>query len=236
MSGLVVVTRPRQEALLLAAELGHRGYDVLVEPMLEIARLPVSLPHLGNYSALAFTSANAVDAFAALTGERGLPAYAVGAHTAMALREAGFSAIYETGGDAGDLAQTIGESSIDGPVLHVSGKAVAQDLGDLLSPHKIAVDRIALYDAVAVKKLSQTLIKALYARTVQDVLFFSVRTAATFGTLMREGGFTEMLGSTRAICLSPSIATEASKLSWKEISITGRPTTGAALACLIPPR
>jgi len=220
--------------MLLAAELADLGYDVLVEPMLEIAPLPVSLPPLGNYSALAFTSANAIDAFVALSGERGLPAYAVGAHTALALREAGFSAIYETDGDAGALARAIGASSIDGPILHVSGKTIAQDLGDLLSPHNIAVDRIALYDAVAVKKLSETLTKALYARTVQDVLFFSVRTAATFGTLVRENVLTEMLSSIRAICLSPAIATEASKLSWKEISIAVRPTTDAALACLIP--
>jgi uroporphyrinogen-III synthase len=233
---LVVVTRPRREASLLAAELAHRGYDVLVEPMLEIAPLPVSLPPLGKYSALAFTSANAVDAFVPLSGERGLPAYAVGAHTAMALREAGFLAIYETDGDAVALAQAIGASSADGPILHISGQAVAQDLGGLLSPHRIAVDRIAIYDAIPVKKLSEPLIKALYARTVQDVLFFSARTAATFGTLVRERGLTEMLGSTRAICLSPAIATEASKLSWKEISIAVRPTTDAALNCLMPAR
>ncbi len=235
MGGLVVVTRPLNESAFLAAELTRRGYDVLVEPMLYIAQCDAALPLLDNYQALAFTSANGVDAFITLSRDRTLPAFAVGGHTADALRKAGFAKIHETNGDAATLAREIMQSSVTGArILHASGKAAAQDLGRLLSPHKIIVDRIVLYEAIPAKKFSECLVQALYACTVKDVLLFSARTAATFGTLVKESGLTDMIGSTRAVCLSNAIASEAAKLSWGKIVIAVRPTADALLDYLPP--
>jgi uroporphyrinogen-III synthase len=233
MSGRIVITRPRDEAHGLAAELNARGYDTLVEPMLEIAPLPAAIPDLGAYGALVFTSANGVRSFTALSAERSLPAYAVGTRTADALRKAGFIDVRGASGDAvllGDLVrETLGGP---GPVLHLAAKDVARDLEPLLSPAGIAVDCVALYEAVPVGSLSRVLVDALYACTIDSVLFFSVRTAATFGTLLRKHGLAEMITPVSALCLSDQVATEAAKLPWRKVMAAPQHSTGSLIALL----
>ncbi len=125
-----------------------RGYDTLVEPMLDIVPLPAAIPDLGHYRALAFTSANGVRVFAERSADRSLPAYAVGTRTADSLRKAGFTDVRGAPGDAEALAEFIGETLGGGPLLHVCAKEVARELDALLAP-AIAVDRLVLYEAVA---------------------------------------------------------------------------------------
>jgi uroporphyrinogen-III synthase len=231
--GRIVITRPREEAAGLAAELTVRGYDTLVEPMLEIAALRTPLPDLGTYRALVFTSANGVRSFADRSSERSLPAYAVGVRTADSLRRAGFTDVRGAPGDAGLLAELIRETlGNHGPVLHLSGKDVARDIEELLAPAEIAVDSVAIYEAVPVTGFSQTLVDALYACTIDSVLFFSVRTAATFGTLANKLGLAEMITSISALCLSDQVATEAGKLPWRNVLAASQNSTSAVIALL----
>lgn len=235
MSDLVVITRPRDESAALAAELTARGYRTLTEPMLDIAPLPAALPPLGKYRAIIFTSANGVHAFAAASAERSIPAYAVGGRTAATLLKAGFIDVRDAAGDAEMLAALIGRTlGNKGPLLHISGRDVARDLGSLLSPAQIAVDRVIMYEAVPVAEFSPALVAALYACTVIRVLFFSVRTVGTFGTLLRKRGLTHMISSSSALCLSSQVAAEAAKLQWRTVETASEPTA-AALTALLPP-
>ena len=233
MTDLVVITRPRDESDMLAAELKARGFETLIEPMLDIAPLPITIPPSAQYSALIFTSANGARIFAQKSGERTLPAYAVGGRTAETLRAAGFADVREASGDAEALAVLIeGTLGNRGPLLHISGRDVARDIGALLAPARIAVDRLVAYEAVAAIELSQPLVEALYACTVNHVLFFSVRTAGTFGTLLSESGLTHMISSSSALCLSAQVAAEAAKLPWRTVEIARNPTAGALTALL----
>jgi len=82
---LVLVTRPRDQSGETARLLHAAGHDVLVDPVLEIRRLPVPSAPTGVH-AIAVTSANAVHALAGLPGA---PLFAVGDATARVLRAAG---------------------------------------------------------------------------------------------------------------------------------------------------
>ncbi len=233
MTGLIVITRPRDEATGLAAELNARGFDTLVEPMLEIVPVPADIRALDSYRALVFSSANGVRSFAGRSDVRSMPAYAVGSRTAECLRMAGFADIRASSGDAEEMAGLIGATlEPKGRVLHMSGVAVARDLEILLEPSGIPVDRLTLYDAVPAAQFSQRLVDALYACTIGDVLFFSVRTAATFGTLLREHGLTDMINSISALCLSRQIADEATRLPWKRVVAAAQPTSQSLIALL----
>lgn len=235
MTGPVVITRPREEAVALAAELTARGYRTLVEPMLDIVPLPTPMPALSRYRALVFTSANGARIFAGKSEERAIPAYAVGAQTAETLRSAGFADIRDAAGDAKALAALIGRTlGNQGPLLHVSGKDVARDIGSLLAPTRIAVERLVAYEANPAVELSPALVSALYACTVIHVLFFSVRTASAFGTLIRKRGLTDMISASSALCLSSRVAAETGNLPWRTVKTASEPTS-AALAALLPP-
>jgi uroporphyrinogen-III synthase len=233
MTGRVVLTRPRDEAEGMAAELTARGYDTLIEPMLEIVQLPTPIPDLGEYRALVFTSANGVRSFAGRSADRSLPAYAVGLRTADNLRAAGFTDVRGASGDAGLLAEFVSETlGSAGPVLHISALDVARDLDALLAPAGIAVDALALYEAVPARDFSKSLVEALYACTIDSVLFFSARTAATFGTLANKLGLAEMITSISALCLSNQVAAEAKKLPWRTVMAAPEPTAQSLVALL----
>jgi uroporphyrinogen-III synthase len=230
---LVVITRPEEQARPIAATLEALGYATLIEPMLDIVWLKAELPPLGSYDALAFTSANGARAFAAQCSERNLPAYAVGETTAGALRLLGFRTICEAQGDSLAVATLIRATvGAGGRVLHVSGRAIARDLGELLAPAGIALDRVPLYDAIPAQSLSMNLVSALYARTVEFVLFLSARTARTFGTLVDKNGYASMTTSSTALCLSDAVAAASGGLPWQAVRVAAEPTVASLLALL----
>jgi len=150
------------------------------------------------------------------------------------LRKAGFTDVRGAGGDAGLLAEFVSETlGSQGPVLHVAAKDVARDLEPLLVPAGIAVDCVALYEAVPTSDFSKALVDALYACTIESVLFFSVRTAATFGTLAEKRGLAEMTSSISALCLSNQVATEARRLPWRRVMVASE-HSAASLVALLP--
>ncbi|MDF2781612.1 MAG: hypothetical protein K0S96_1416, partial [Geminicoccaceae bacterium] len=61
----VLITRPRAEAAVLAADLAERGHDVTIEPLLTIEPLPGVVAALAGAQAIVLTSANAVPALPA---------------------------------------------------------------------------------------------------------------------------------------------------------------------------
>lgn len=234
VTNLVVITRPRDEAEQVAAALQALGYRTLIEPMLRVTALPAAIPDLSAYDALAFTSANGVRAFAVKSDERALPAFAVGARTAEALAASGFTDIRIAEGDAEALARSIRKAPAVSHVLHISGVTIARDLATLLRQTGKSIERLPLYDAIPADDLSQDLVATLYACTMGRVLFYSPRTAATFGTLVNNHGLADMIRSFTAICLSGQVAAKATGLPWAGIAVAARPTSESLLS-LLPP-
>ena len=89
--GRVWVTRAQPGADRTADRLLALGYVPVVLPLLALEAIFQPNPDLSDVWALAFTSRNAVTAFAPLTPDRALPVFAVGDATAEAARAAGFA-------------------------------------------------------------------------------------------------------------------------------------------------
>jgi uroporphyrinogen-III synthase len=232
----ILLTRPRAASDLLAATLAARGYDVLIEPLIDIVPTEASLPDLGTYDALIFTSANGVTAFADRSGDRCLCSYAVGGATADALLADGFSDVRVGTGDAPQLADLIArERSAGARLLHIGGKDISHDFNVLLSHTHLIVDRIVLYEAVAATAFSKRLVEALYACTIDVVLLFSARTATLFATLIDEAGLADSCRKMDALCLSPRVLDAVSHLPWRSADTPARPTAEAMLALLDRP-
>jgi uroporphyrinogen-III synthase len=133
----VWVTRARPGAEATAARLATLGFEPLVAPLLAVRHIPGGEIDLADVTALAFTSANGVAAFAARSAERRLPVFAVGAATAAAARGQGFADVVSADGDVAALARAIGARGAVGPsgeaeILHPGPADPAGDLvGDL---------------------------------------------------------------------------------------------------------
>jgi uroporphyrinogen-III synthase len=124
------------------------GCEPLIQPLLAVEPLTPPLPDLDRFAALAFTSANGVAAFAALTPRRDRPVFAVGEATAGAAREAGFVAVRSADGDLTDLARLIAAELSQAVLLAPLAETPAGDLAaalDAAQARDVAVQTLTVY-------------------------------------------------------------------------------------------
>ena len=142
------ITRTQPAAAGTAAQVRERGHDPWVTPLLEVRPLDAEPLDLTGVGALAFTSNNGVRAFCALSSERQIRVFAVGAATAKAAWAAGFRRVLSSDRDVSVLAQGIMERrrEITGTVLHPGALEPAGDLVAALESHGVAARGVAVYD------------------------------------------------------------------------------------------
>jgi uroporphyrinogen-III synthase len=229
-----LVTRPREDAQGIAADLRGRGLEVMVEPLLDI--VPVAAPTIAtdDLQGVLATSANGIRALARALPGRGLPVWAVGDATARCARDLGYRRVESAGGDVHSLAALVRDRARPdaGALLHAAGTKLAGDLAGLLGEAGFAVRRVVLYDAHPARTLSGSLIEALTAGRLSLALFFSPRTARTFVTLAEAAGIGDRCGTVAAYALSPAVADILADLPWRAVVTAETPTQAALLAAL----
>jgi uroporphyrinogen-III synthase len=229
-----LVTRPRAEAAALAEALERRGIEALVEPLLDIHYRDAALPDLAEVQAVLCTSANGVRALARRTGERGIALFAVGEASAARARAEGFTRVESAAGNVEDLAALVRERLRPqaGRLLHVAGSDVAGDLAGALRDAGFAVDRIVLYEARPVARLSAPIVAALRNGFVDVALFFSPRTAAVFARMAEQAGLSAALRSVTAISISAAADRSLGDLAFRRRLVANKPDQDGLLGSL----
>ena len=232
----VLVTRAEGDAEKLAARLGERGYESVVENLLTIRFRPEAArgiaPFLDGVQALLFTSANGVRAFAAASARRDFRAFAVGEATAAAARAAGFAEVTSAGGAVDDLAKLVivRLKPKAGALFHAAASVTAGDLQGLLEAAGFTVRRAVLYEAAESERLSDPTRAAIARHEIDAALFFSPRTAAAFVRLA--AGLEEGCKHMVAVALSSAVAERVALLPWRRIAVAAAPNEAALLAAL----
>ncbi|WP_042695699.1 uroporphyrinogen-III synthase [Azospirillum sp. B506] len=236
----LLVTRPAEDAEPLVRRLEALGFAVAVEPMLSMVWLDGPEPDLSDVQALLFTSANGVRAYTKRTSRRDRPVQAVGDATARAARAAGFADVDSASGDVYALAGRVKalRDPAAGTLLHVAGSKVAGDLAGLLGAAGFTLRRSVMYDAVPALTLSGETATFLRTSTLDGVLFFSPRTAASFVRLLAEAGMFDCCRTVDTFCLSPAVAEAACAygdggvVPWKSVRVAARPEQDSLLDLL----
>jgi uroporphyrinogen-III synthase len=229
-----LVTRPRDPAQGLAAQLAQRGIGAIIAPLFEIHfRDAVSLD-LADAQAVLCTSANGVRALVRISPERRLPLFAVGEATAAQARAEGFSAVVAADGNVDDLARLAAARlrPQDGRLVHAAGSEVAGDLAAALRRRGFDIARETLYEARPAGALDPAALHALRAGSVDFALFFSPRTAAIFARLAAAAAVAECCGTIAALSISAAADASLGRLPWRERRVAARPTEAALLEAL----
>jgi uroporphyrinogen-III synthase len=195
------ITRARPAADATAARLRQLRIEAVVEPLLEVRALADADLDLTGVSALAFTSANAVAAFAERSPVRHLRVFAVGDATAAAARAQRFASVLSAQGDVASLASalTARRRELTGVILYPAAAEPAQDLAGALEAVGLKVRQTALYETVTLQP-SDAFAEQL--PQIDGVLVHSAKAAQALAAFLKQHPAPQLT----AYCLSPAIA------------------------------
>ena len=233
----LLVTRPDEDASATIAALEALGHEAIASPLLTIQSMVDAAIPDENWQAILITSANGARAIAAhadFERLKSVPVLTVGAASAEAAHEAGFSSVVSAEGNV-DTLVALAASKLNpsaGPLLHVAGSVTAGDLKGGLEAHGFRVERVVLYEALAAEHLPGMAREVLEAGTVDGVLFYSPRTAASFANLVREAELEAALKTLTAYCLSAPVAEALAGLPFCDIRVSDEPKQPALLSLI----
>ena len=234
----VLITRPAADAAGFAAALLARDLEPVLHPLMEIRPLEGVTPELDGMTALAFTSANGVRAFAGMTARRDIPVFAVGPATGATAQEYNLKIAGMADNSVESLAELIARSlTSKDHVLHIAGTHRAGDLAAALHAQNIPCHRQVLYEAKAVSTLSPDLIADLQAGAITMVTLFSPRTANLFLELCEKSGLGDaVLTRLNYACLSPAVAAPLEKKGFSRIKVAKSAQIAAMIDIVISDR
>ena len=232
----LLITRPEEDAVALAATLKELGHATLMAPLMEVRIFDGPPLALDGVQAVLATSANGVRAFAKRSARRDLPIYAVGPQTAEAASNNGFQFVYSAEGDAAALAEAVAQwaKPDKGALLHAAGAESAGRLRQALQAQGFAVTVEILYEAVPAEKLPENMAQALGENTLDGVLLFSPRSAKVFANLVTKAGLGGACAGLTCYCISAATAAATGTLGFARVSVAGSPNQEAMLALLTP--
>jgi uroporphyrinogen-III synthase len=224
----IIVTRPLDDASILADNIKSLGHVPLLMPLLSIvSRADIKIPKL-NYQAICITSAGAARAIRNISFLAEVPLLAVGPQSADAARKAGFRHVKAEGGDVIGLSSYI-QNHLDprrGPLLYLSGAETSGDLAGRLRDVDFTVERVICYDAVA-QPLSE------YRNDIESaeaVMLYSPRSAQLWLSGISSLGIKSTAERLLYFCLSENVAA-ALPQSWAK-RIAQSPNESAMLDLL----
>lgn len=230
---LVAVTRPRDAARDLAREIEGKGWEALVEPLLEIREEPPATIDLADVQAVLVTSAHAVPALARLASD--LPVFAVGAATARRIEAAGHDGpVVAAGGTGEALAAAVTERlrPDDGALLHLAGRDVRPEPAASLHRESFRLRTVVVYRAEAADRLSDAMVRAMDERRLAAVMLFSPRTASVFARLVRGAELSRTLTDVEALCISETVASAVAALPFRARRVAAAPERAALVSLL----
>ncbi|MEE8438701.1 MAG: uroporphyrinogen-III synthase [Micropepsaceae bacterium] len=228
----LLITRPKDAAMSIAAALSASGHTPLIAPVMDINIRDGEPLILDGIQAILATSANGVRALTQRSEDRKLPLYAVGPQTEEAAREAGFHSVHSANGDAAAMAEKV-IAELDptkGALFHAAGAETAGRLAETLRAQNFIVESDILYDALPVSKLPDIAASALRENLLDGVLVFSPRTAKIFTKLILEADMTEKCAPLHAFCISAATAAALGSLEFTRVAVAGNPNQEAMLA------
>lgn len=223
----VWITRTQPGADLTAERVRALGCETLVAPLLEVRPAEAFDADLTGVAALAFTSANAVRAFAAAAPARDLPVYAVGAATAKAARAEGYGRVLSTDRDVAALADALAarRRELNGAVLHPGAAEPAGDLVGSLKAQGVEARGVVVYDT-GVRTLSEAEEAAL--QSVDTVLIHSAKAARALAQRLKAAPRPDW----RVVALSRAAAAPLTRIALAARLFPSKPLESEALNLL----
>jgi uroporphyrinogen-III synthase len=234
--GSIWLTRPMEDSLPLGERFFQDRMASLMEPLIEIKYLPSDLkPHFQDMRrAIIATSRHGLKglilSFPTLT--RATPVFCVGPATAETAKALKFKQIHCAEGDVLSLSALIGKHPLIQGFFYARGQDVSFELTPALIAQGVDAKEAVVYEAQDRQSLTPELVKKIKEGSVDQVLFYSKRTAEIFLGLVQHHGLTDQAGQMTLFCISPQIAACFDPLLFPKTICTAGPDLEQVVAAI----
>lgn len=233
----LIVARPLEDALRMAAKLERLGHTPLIHPLAEVHFPALPRLSLANIQALIVTSRNGLRGLSknAVSAEAlALPVFCVGEGTASLAEEFGFETIHQGAGTAKELPPLISGKAnpSSGSLLYLTGEHIAFDLAPQLRQAGFSTHRLVIYET---REISEDAKSALIQRLeagVEGIILMSPRHAELFLEILKTCKLTHQNRTITCYCNSSAVANLLHNQENLTMAIACHPTEAAIMTLI----
>ncbi|MBX3456987.1 MAG: uroporphyrinogen-III synthase [Candidatus Paracaedibacteraceae bacterium] len=214
----VLLTRPEEDCQEIQSK---TIVPTLSSPLLKVQQSVDTVNIPKKTTDLIVTSARVFEMVKNLKEMTKIPVWCVGEATAVAAKESGFETIFQVNRSAQEILERIVNEcpKETSHFVHICGSVVHVDLADALTKLGYHASRIVIYTTEAADSLTPEAEAIMSAGLVQQMPFFSLRTAEVFIDIARKSEWAENLSKITALAHSEAIARSLNQLSWKRVIV-----------------
>ena len=215
----IVITRPKEDSLLLIENLIKLGHIVTHLPLIKIEKLETNKINLLNYKAIIFTSSNAIRNLDTEDFDKKSLCFCVGDATEKTAKQKGFHNTFSAGGNVRNLRELILRNleKKTEKILYVSGELVSYDLDKDLIKEGLNVQRLINYSVSHVENLSSDFLSELKKKIPDIIYIYSQNSAVSFLNLIKKYELDEYWMKTNLMCIGEKTSSVLNELKWKKI-------------------
>ena len=217
----IVITRPKEDSLLLIENLIKIGHTVTHLPVIEIKKLETEKINLLNYQALIFTSSNAIKFMNIEKFNSKIKCFCVGKATELTARQVGFINIFTSEGTVDSLIELIMRTldSKSGKLLYLSSEFISKDLDKDLVKAGYSVDRVSNYTSIPVENIDKKTLD-FFEKKPPDVIFiYSSKSAKNLFNLINKYSLLNVVTHSNLMCISEKVLSVLKQIKCKKVFV-----------------
>ena len=224
----LLITRPQEDASKLARLVKFKGFEPVVEPLLNPIYIEDLILMPPKVQVVIVTSKHALRAIE-LSNQLGMfqnvPFLCVGDKTTEHAQAMGLQTLSAELENVDRLIAWVKENIVPevGPLMYLHGDVITKDLKAELGKTGFFVHDQKTYEMNEAQTFSQKTMDLIKRQVFHGIAFFSPRTGRIFVNISSNFGMHDYLSVVNALCLSQAIANEVKTIPWKSIRIAKSP-------------
>ncbi len=215
----ILLTRPLEDSANLLIKFKDLGHVVSHLPVIKIRKMEYKEPNFNDYSAIIFTSSNAIKNLNIDSINKTIKCFCVGSVTEKFARRFGFQHVIAADGNVRALKELIFQNcdKKDGKILYVSGEFISFNLDKELMNEGYEISRIINYTVDHIDEFQNNVIEELKKNIPDIVYVYSENSAKSLLNIIKKYQLIDSWMNTNLMCIGEKTSSVLNDVKWKKI-------------------
>ena len=215
----ILLTRPLEDSANLLIKFKDLGHVVSHLAGIKIRKMEYKEPNFNNYSAIIFTSSNAIKNLNIDLIDKTIKCFCVGSVTEKLARSLGFQNVITADGNVRALKELIFQNhdKKDGKILYISGELITLNLDKELTNEGYEIFRIINYTVDHIDEFQTKVIEELKKNIPDIVYVYSENSAKSLLNIIKKYQLIDSWMNTNLMCIGEKTSSVLNEVKWKKI-------------------